>query len=94
MKQTSNRTAPKDLKKNIVQEQETIRALLLQMKNQIDPVSFSKYEHLLAHIAECSCHEYQADGVPCSSSEVDCHECEKALADLTHLRQGLNQDFK
>ena len=88
------RTTSKDLRKAIEVEQAAILTELHRLKKQIAKKDFEKFEHLLSHISECQCHEYQADGCPCPHPEIDCHDCQKALDDLSHLHQSLNHDFK
>ncbi|OFZ17155.1 MAG: hypothetical protein A2X86_01515 [Bdellovibrionales bacterium GWA2_49_15] len=94
MKQSPARPALKDLRKSIKVEQAAILDMLTRLKNQIEKKEFEKLEHLFAHISECQCHEYQADGSPCLHPEIDCHDCQSALDDLSQLRQSLNHDFK
>ncbi|MBI2520378.1 MAG: hypothetical protein HYV97_08165 [Bdellovibrio sp.] len=83
-----------DLRTLIENEQIAVLELLNQLQDQIGRENFQKYQHLISHIHECQCHKYQADGSPCTRPEVDCHDCQKALDDLSNLRKSLKHDCK
>ena len=59
-----------------------------RLKNEVAAV----LRQVLELAQEPRCSEAQADGVPCSSAESDCHDCQNVALRLSRVRAALGRD--
>ena len=80
-------TAPIDLAPEETQLLQALRAL---PESRLRGLMWTLVSELAAFVAQPSCPEAQADGVPCPTADTACDECRKLSAILEGLRERLH----